>query len=34
MTSVMRDGNGEGETMECGYFWRGRGGQGEATQQY
>jgi hypothetical protein len=25
MTPVMGDGNGEGETTGCGYFWRGRG---------
>jgi hypothetical protein len=25
MTPVMGDGNGEGKTTGCGYFWRGRG---------
>jgi hypothetical protein len=31
MAPVMGDGNWEGEVMGCGYFWRGRGGGGEAA---
>jgi hypothetical protein len=31
MTSVMGDGNGEGDAIWCGRFWRGRGGGGETT---
>jgi hypothetical protein len=34
MTPVTRDENGEGETMGCGHFWRGRGGGGEAAPWY
>jgi hypothetical protein len=27
MTPITRDGNGEGEVMECSHFRRGRGGR-------
>jgi hypothetical protein len=31
MAPVTGYGNGEGEAMMCSYFWRGRGGGGEAA---
>jgi hypothetical protein len=33
MASDTKDGNGEGEAMGSGHFWRGRGRGGEAAPQ-
>jgi hypothetical protein len=33
MSPVTRDGNGEGEVIGCGHFWKVRGGGGEAASR-